>query len=211
LKTPERNTNIPAIFYCKKDFQEKLKDENNNIEPIWKQRILLENTPRGNILMFYDPFRFGFSYYADTATIPYSLLNSVAMKYVRIYQCGDFFMDDETEFISPLIAIYKENETVSDKKEEKENTKDSELHNLIADGPFIKRKKAVIEEKPIEKIAPSPKVDFYRNKFIYLGKIHNYSFLKKEPIISTINKGSHKFKEVFSYTEYKKNYKKWLF
>jgi hypothetical protein len=203
-------------------------EEDNDIEPIWKQRILLENTPRGNILMSYDPFRFGFSYYADSANIPYVLLNAVAMKYVRYYRCCDLFMDNETPFHSPLIPLYEEKK--NEKQQEDTTNKkgsnviDKDMQNVLAGAPFIKRRKASSTEEivhkqikqvssqkiPQNRILPKEE-DFYRNKFIYLGKIQNYPFLKKEDTIKPLIKGNSyetKFKGLFSYSDYKEMFKK---
>jgi hypothetical protein len=100
-----------------------------------------------------------------------------------------------------------ENEVV-DKTTEQEKY----MKELLSDGPFIKRKKKVIEnnvhttsktEKEKEKI-----VEFYRNKFFYLGKIYNYSFLKKEVIKPSLSNETStftsQFKGLFNYTDYKK-------
>ena len=55
------NDNIDSIFYDKPKFQQFMKAECNYIEREWRTRILFENTPRGNIVMFYDPYKQGFS------------------------------------------------------------------------------------------------------------------------------------------------------
>jgi len=217
LENPTRNENIPSLFYSKKPFLEEIQEVENEIEPVWKRRILFETTPRGNVLMLYDPFRFGFCYYTDTSSIPYAILNSVAMKYVMTYKCCDLFMDNEIPFESPLISIYKE-EGRDKKKEgkETETEKEKKLRELLKDGPFIKRKKAIIEDKKeslvsslVENKKENP-AEFHRNKFLYLGKFHNYSFLKKENIKKPLfNKETDfvgQFKGVFNYKDYKKMY-----
>jgi len=108
----EYNSNIEPIFYKKKDFLTALQEVDNKYEPIWKTRILFESTPRGNIILFYDAYKLGFSFYCDQKTISYDILNAAAMKYVMLYRCRDFFIDESyvpKQFISPLIDIhYKE-------------------------------------------------------------------------------------------------------
>ena len=37
----------------------------NKLESKWKSKILLSNTPLGNVYMYYDTYRLAFSYYSD--------------------------------------------------------------------------------------------------------------------------------------------------
>ena len=89
------NENIEFYFYNKKELHEILEEKNNILEKKWKQRMLYEFTPRGNVVMHYDPYKLGFIYYCDTNSISYPILNAVAMKYCTIYRCHDFFTDNE--------------------------------------------------------------------------------------------------------------------
>jgi len=131
------NKNIDKIFYDKKELLEILVDQNNELEKLWKSRILFENTPRGNIIMYYDAFKQGFAYYSDMTGIPYNILNAVAMRYVILYRCRDFFVD--TEYVdeqkeSPLIKLYLEYEKSLEKKSEPDD------NIKKTDGPFAKLK-----------------------------------------------------------------------
>ena len=57
--------------------------------------------------MIYDPYKLGFSYYCDNKTISYNILNTMALKYTRMFSCVDFFMDNEViETHSPLWDIH---------------------------------------------------------------------------------------------------------
>ena len=159
---PTKNANIDSFFYDKQKYKEMLQIEKNPIEIMWKQRILIEYTMRGNIIMFYDVYKQGFSYYADTNTIPYNLLNAVAMKYTMIFQCCDFYMD-EIFYFSPLIQIQEEEKEKKEKKEEKEN---NQLFAKLKSYK-INTKTEIVPEK-IKKM----------NKMIYMGKIANHFMLK---------------------------------
>ena len=59
----------------------------------WRHRVLVDNTPCGNVFMHYDVGRLAFAYYASQ-TIPYDVLNAVALKYVNVYKCLDFYVDE---------------------------------------------------------------------------------------------------------------------
>lgn len=187
-KTDENNYNIDSIFFNKKEFNEFMKTTNNSLETIWKTRILMESTPRGNIIMFYDPYKLGFSYYCDQNVISYDILNTVAMKYVMIYKCYLFFIDQLIlpEKENPLIMHYLE-----DKKESKKN--DS----------FIKLKNYTSEKKE-----PSiQKKETMKNKFIYLGNIRNFKIIQPISKKNTINNFNSKLLDGIttnmSYNEFK--------
>lgn len=114
------NENIDKCFYNQAELREVLIEENNGLEKTWKTRILFENTPRGNIIMFYDAFKQGFAYYCDQTSLPYHLLNAVAMKYVTTYRCRDFFVDNQEtpeNHPSPLLEPVKTKEVVVKKEE----------------------------------------------------------------------------------------------
>lgn len=179
------NENIDKCFYNKTKLNIVLTDENNELEKKWKTKILFETSPRGNIIMYYDAFKQGFAYYCDQTSIPYNVLNAVAMKYVRIYRCRDFFVDNlETpeENPSPLLDIQ---EKKSGKKEEKLNEKKETKKS-----PFATFKnyntvsnKLKDEKKEGKKEETEKKEDkiYIRNKFICLGKMCNFYILQSDP------------------------------
>jgi len=186
------NHNIDPAFRYKKDYQQMLADSNNACEKIWKTRILFENTPRGNIIMYYDVYKLGFVYFSDTQSIPYSILNAVAMKYVRVFHCLDFFMDNNNDFESPLIQIHLVEEKKADKKADMKTDngeKGGKSKNFIPlDAPFAKLKnysktaiqKTAYDTTVSENASPEekPKKTIYTNRFICLGKIYNFRLLQ---------------------------------
>lgn len=205
---PHKNKAIDILFYNKKQLQEFFKNKDNPLEPFWRKRILFQNTLRGNILMIYDPYKLGFSYYCDNKTIPYPILNTLALKYTRMFQCADFFMDSEVlDTHSPLWDIH-----LNEKKKDDEDTHDpddpnqdkqtaakdkNELKNALKDAPFLRSKKNTEsklqtapktlskkgkeewDKKQAEKEELRKQEESrIRNKFIYLGKVCHFSFLQ---------------------------------
>lgn len=82
-------------------------EKNNDLECQWRKRILIEATPRGLVVMYYDAYKRGFAYYSDTY-MPYGILNVVAMKYTTLYQCRAFFVDESyfpTGHTSPIQVL----------------------------------------------------------------------------------------------------------
>jgi hypothetical protein len=112
------NANIDPVIYQKSAFLGILADPDNDLEKVWKKRILIENTPRGNIYMYYDIFKQGFAYYSDTAGIPYRMLNAVASRYVRVFCCLDFFLDLPENEPSPLVPVFIEDDEQEKKKKQ---------------------------------------------------------------------------------------------
>ena len=203
----ENNINIDPVFYQKAILNEILKESKNRLEIQWQTRILYDSLLRGNIIMYYDPYKMGFSYYSDQKTISYDLLNVVAMKYVKIYKCLHFFLDENIVPInkgSPLIDLYFK------EKEESKKTKENQQH-------FIKRKTIMkevsnqYENGKLKSIEPEK----MQNKFIYLGKIANFQWIqpapKKQkvlakftsPLLEHIIKDSGVQRETMKYSDFK--------
>jgi hypothetical protein len=219
------NKNVEKIFYDKKQLLEILVHQNNELEKIWKTRILIEKSPRGNIIMYYDAYKQGFAYYSDTNGIPYNILNAVAMRYVINFQCRDFFMDNEyvdEQKESPLIKIYLEYEKNNEKKEESIKKKEDVLKK--DDAPFAKLKNYklnpidITNKDNVTEIKKTEK-EYNRNVFINLGKICNFNILQKPPKKSYLNGFQSKLlegvesesnlqNEVMSYSKYKEFLKK---
>lgn len=143
------SSNIEPEVYDKKKLADILSDSNNHLEKIWKTRLLVESITSGNfsnnlrlsekypnIVMFYDIYKQGFSYYCDQPIVPYDILNSVAMKYVMRFRCLDFFMDETVipnGAGSRLKSVFLE-------EEKKEKKPGSEVAIDLKDAPFAKLK-----------------------------------------------------------------------
>jgi len=190
------NESIDPIFYNKSDYIKMMEIPKNQIEEYWQQRILLENTPRGNIIMYYDAYKLGFAYYCDNASLPYSIINAVVMKYVTTFRCRDFFIDIHVKpesQESPLLALYKDEQP---KRPEQKAPK-------LTSTAFAKLKNYREDTSKPAQSQPEQKTT---NTIIYQGKIHNFSILqsaKKQPVTT---KSSIVFDStpVESYSEYKK-------
>ena len=137
------NLNINYVFYSKSQYQEMIKDTKNPLEQQWKTRILFESTPRGSVIMYYDPFKLGFSYYSDQ-TIPYNILNAMAMKYVIHFRCRDFFIDEQVvpeNTALPILKLLLEDKTTNGNPEKNEKSKgDETIKQRLRNAPFAKFK-----------------------------------------------------------------------
>ena len=193
LKLQGCNANVEAAFYDKEKYNEIVAEKENVLETAWKQRILYESTPLGNVIMYYDAYKKAFSYYADIS-ISYGVLNAVAMKYVMIYRCGDFFIDNSVTVKESPFAHEHEIDVVAAK------TKKNEKFD-VRKGPFAKLKKnddkkgasLGLEKNKDESVVDGKQKSVVKNKFVFLGKSRDFDFLKrnvfaqkKETVTSTL-------------------------
>lgn len=223
--TEKYSENIDNGFYEKDRLKHMLVDANNPLELEWKRRIMYESTPRGNIMMHYDPYKLGFVYYSDTNIMNVGLLNATAMKYCITYRCRDFFVDNGVtpeNRHSALIPIHFIEPPAQQKATDKSATTTSKLDNS-AFAKFKNYSKQTEKSHPNNKTGPVivptalPPKDVCKNRFIYMGKISNMNVLQpiKKPM-NTINgfksqhldnlKGETQLQErVLSYKDFKRN------
>lgn len=182
------NSNIDPIFYNKNDYIQLLENDTNALESNWKTKIMIENTSRGNLIMFFDVYKFGFSYYSDQ-NIPGVILNASAMKYVKMFHCFDFFIDNQlfNGMSSPLFMLQNNPpERMKSKSKTKLETNKSSLDN----NPYARFKK--YNNLPVTPMCMSTNVplpkdnpvieELHKNKFMYLGKTSNFSLLKSTKV-----------------------------
>ena len=210
------NENVEKEFYNETIYKDAIIAEDNKLEKNWKKKILFEQTPRGSVIMYYDAFKLAFSYYSDTNSLPYKLLNAIAMKYCLTFHCMDFFIDQNivpTENESPLIKIHhiekkkkKENKNIQ-KEDSDENSPFAKLKNYNNDK--IKTRDNGEKENKDEKIK-----NIITNKFISLGKIRSfqplYKPLKKNKsvqftssLLENLEQETNLQKQVMSYKDFK--------
>jgi hypothetical protein len=93
----------------------------NTLENL-KNNIIIENTPLGNVLMYYDNKRETFVYFSDNS-IPYRYLEVVSRKYVTTYNCKNLYVNMEKE-LEDAKKKQKEKELEDAKKKQEEKEKD---------------------------------------------------------------------------------------
>lgn len=197
--TYNADENIDVLFYDKTQYASEMEIHNNEQERIWKRRVLMDSTPRGNLIMYYDPYKLGFAYYSDTY-LPYHILNAAAMKYVVMYRCRDFFVD---ELIIPEThpsKIGKMYFVEKDAKKESHNSANTAA-NTVANSSVNSSANSSVNSavfaqlknynKPSGRVSTETskttdsktevKPEKIKNVFVNLGKIANYSIIQKTP------------------------------
>lgn len=163
--------------------------------------VLYENTPSGNIIIYYDAEKEGFVYYSDNA-LPYRYLESVAKRYVITFNCKNIYIDmnNELQEVSNKIKASKEKEREKQKEREENEKMQKEENNMTpvdnkpSKNVFAKfkkyNKKAGNTGQPVSNsndetlqnedntLVIKEKI----NRYHYEGKIRNYNILEKEPM-----------------------------
>ena len=165
--------------------------------------LLLEKTPLGNVLMFYNNDKESFCYYSDH-NIPYYFLETIARKYIIMFDCAILyvFLDEEIQKLKEEEKKEEEEEEKEEKEEEKEEEKKEERKYCV----FAKFKKynkgnsiqstksSPLKQQQIQSInMKNIPIKEKTNRYTYEGKLMNFSFLKK------VNK-----KDTISYSDFKK-------
>jgi len=208
-ETPEDSKEILQIIpyenKYKKEYQKRKEEYQNNSKELTEEKkkslknaLLFENTPLGNVMMFYDDTRETFTYYSDT-TIPYRYLETISRKYVIMYHCASLYIDMEDE-----IKEAERKRDLEKEKEEKEKTKretqykgeEKEKKSVFAKLKKYNRsdaKSQIIQPGSSNKTTNNSRmtgpdktaenknmiVKENANRYSYEGKLINFSFLKK--------------------------------
>ena len=153
--------------------------------------FIMEKTPSGNVIMYYNNKRGSFEFYSDN-TIPYRYLETVSRKYVKTFNCRYLYVDMDNEL----------NE--SDRLRKEQNDKKSLANTNVVQEETSKKKDVFAKFKGYNKesgtgrvntaVAPKNSVpnnvkkmlaedDAIRlkmnaNRYTCEGKISNFNFLK---------------------------------
>ena len=162
-----------------------------------KNMILMENTPLGNVIMYYDKSRETFIYYSDS-NIPYRYLEVISRKYVVMNNCKQIHVDMEQEIKEAQEKLeQKKQEEEEKKKQLEQNPDEKNSSTIVKKDVFAKLKKyntntslkssgiptdnksVSISKKNIQENNKPLILKENANRYSREGKIINFSFLKK--------------------------------
>jgi hypothetical protein len=127
---PDNNTEIDQSVPVK--YEDKYLEKYNKLEDTeltqekldaLKNSIVMEYTPLGNVIMFYDNKRETFTYYSD-ATIPYRYLEVVSRKYVTTYNCKKIYVNMDLEIQEAKRKIEEQEESIKNEKKGRNEKKE---------------------------------------------------------------------------------------
>lgn len=178
-----------------------------------KNNFIIEKTPLGNVIMYWNNFRESFEYYSDN-TIPYRYLETVGRKYVKTFNCKQIYVDmnfELTEFERKQKEKQEEElKLLEDKKLEKkvvEQKKDVfakfKNYNKESGTGKVNRgaappKNSIPNNNNAKKSDEKVVLKEHANRYTCEGRISNFNFLKK-PDRKVIDK-----KYAMSFSEFKK-------
>lgn len=155
-----------------------------------KNNIIMEFTPLGNVILFYDNEKKAFNYYSDKV-IPYRYLDVCSRKYVLTYFCKEIYIDLKNEI---KLGIDKQSASLLSPEINPIQPPTIEVKR----GPFAKFKNYGLEKPLIPKkrvsnriVSKYAKTNLEQpilgglmvlkervNKYVYMGKLSGYNFLK---------------------------------
>ena len=127
--------------------------------------FVMEHTPLGNVIMYYNNKREIFDYYSDFV-IPYRYLDTVCRKYVIMNLCRPLYVDMNEELCKIPINVEVKKEVLMPKK------------NVFAKLKNYKKSTPIVTQNVTKTRT---------NKYSYQGRMNNFSFMKQaesKPVFS---------------------------
>ena len=155
----------------------------------------MENTPLGNIIMFYDNSRETFTYFSDNA-IPYRFLETAARKYVVLNNCKKIFINMDEEIENAQKKLDEKKQKMIEQEEKMKKLMQLNEGKTVTRNIFAKLKsynkdnglkvagisgeaKHSTSKKPTEENEENMILKENANRYSCEGKIVNFSLLKK--------------------------------
>ena len=186
-ESADENSNIDPVLYDFLKRKEIFVSPDNQLEKQWKSRILIENTPRGNVMIYFNPYLLSYQYYSDEQIIPYKILEQVATRYVIMFRCKDFFIDVEKRPGNKILEVLQKEEDSLKSKKMKVNdiTKcvniQSESKDVFASLKNYRSEAKPTEAKPTKEPKAKKKTEEpkFSNKFVRIGKMCEFNITQK--------------------------------
>jgi hypothetical protein len=185
-ETPSQdaNMNIDINLYDYEKRKDIFMEEKNECEEHWKRKLMYEFTPRGNVIVYYNPYKHAFMYYCDENSVPYQIMQHIAKKYVVMFRCRDFFIDPEMYPDNRILEVMKKEEEALNVKSKKVNDitkcldKDMNMNNKNIFASLKSYKQDEVKVKG--KVATiQPVKNKFSNTFIRLGKTCEFNIIQK--------------------------------
>jgi hypothetical protein len=164
-------------------------------------KFIIEHTPLGNVIMFYNHDKLAFEYYSDL-TIPYRYLETVSRKYVLTYDYRPLYIDMEEELKDYERKLQEKEEKEKEEKEKHITDSKSVINVMVKPKDVFAKFKSYNKEAGSGRVntVPPPKNSIPQNRtnntlnynksekillkenanrYSYQGKISNFNILQK--------------------------------
>lgn len=158
-----------------------------------KKCILYENTPNGEVIMYYNNDTESFYYWCDNKNIKYMVLDSVVHKYAIEYNCKSICIDYKNEYDDGLNELRNIEKNLDDEKKYNDNDKCDNNDNSV----FVKFKNYKTNQN-IDKSNKKFLITKNSNRFTYKGTIEEYYKFKNNTLKNI------KLKKNICYSDFKK-------
>lgn len=167
------------ILDISEKFEDKYIEDINNLEERnlseekliqLKNSIVLENTPMGNIILFYFHEKEQFIFYSDRKEVPYKYLDTVARKYIKMFNCKMIYtaLDQELE------SQKKKYEDIKEERKTKKVEKTDKKTDVFATYKNYNMK----TDKPVKDADYLIKENI--NRFKWGGFLKDYQFVQSK-------------------------------
>jgi hypothetical protein len=139
-----------------------------------KDKIINEETPRGEVILFYNKETDTFFYYCNSKEIPYQYLEAVSRHYVCIHDCKDIYIDpDKKKKLEDMgagvgIANLSDDEIVPNNAV-KESDTNSNSKSVFASFRNYNKENVKIDKNKVANV-----VEDKVNRYTYKGKLEDY-------------------------------------
>ena len=170
----------------------------NNIDTEFipnKTNFITENTPNGTVFMRYDKHNKGFDYWCNNNQIEYKYLETVARKFIKIFNCKHLYFDREKDIQQQKLELeLKDLSNNSPNKNEIVNNADDNDDVFVKPKPIVNNNKKEKQKKNDNTIIPRNS-----NKFIKKGKVNELTNTLLFPTGKIVKEN-----KKFSFSDYKK-------
>jgi hypothetical protein len=153
-----------------------------------KKNVLIENTPFGNVIMYYDSVKDTFVYYSDK-TLSYPIVNTVGRKYVLTFGCESLYVDETNQETNNKDTI----DSSSSSSSQTNVSTTEQKKNVYAKFKNYKKPNSTQYSASVKKEETKEEII---NRYTCEGKLANFSFLQKVPKVKP-----------FSYKDFKNKFK----
>ena len=160
-----------------------------------KNKIVRENTPDGEIIMYYNDNTNSYFYYTDIRNVSYKILDAVARCYAVTYNVKQICVNyKEVWEKSKTEALQQQEKDNEEKPEEKEETKVKSVFANFKDYNRKTHSHASIKRRRYRITTDES------NTFKYCGKIDDYKTLEEKEE----NQQNQQNQQILSFSEFKK-------